>query len=125
MASVFPLANYYTKSAALADNNLTTIYTAGDEGELAFDVTGISVAASTANADTCTIIRHQARDNTDYTLVFKGPVEADFPLQIEGLPIHLSPGDIIKAQATAGATHTLHIHVTGQKTTRSPKTDSK
>lgn len=120
MASVFPNANYFTKSGALADNNLTTVYTCQDQGEEYAEVTGISVAASTANADTCSVYRRQASDTTDYALVFKGPVEADFPLQIEGLPIHLTKGDSIKLQATAGATHTLHYHITIHKMTRSP-----
>jgi hypothetical protein len=119
MASVFPLANYYTKHVAIADNTLDTIYTCGDQGELAFDVTGLSVTATTANADTCSL--YHTVGGTDFCLVFKGPVEADYPLQIEGLPIHMVPGDIIKAQATAGGTHTLHVHISGQKTTRSPK----
>jgi len=120
VSAVFPLTSYYTKSVALSSNALTTIYTCGEQQELAFDVTGISVAATSANADTCTIIRRQTLDSTDYTLVFLGPVEADYPLQLEGLPIHLVPGDIIKAQATAGATHTLHVHLSGIKTTRTP-----
>ncbi len=121
MASVFPLAGYFTKSVALSTNNATTIYTCGDEKELAFDVTGLSVAATTANADTCTLTRFSVIDNVTYTLVFLGSVEADFPLQVEGLPIHMVVGDIIKATATAGATHTLHAHISGVKTTRSTK----
>src|SRR5258708_3419932 len=105
MASVHPLSNYYTKHVALSSNAKTTIYTCGDNGELAFDVTGLSVSASTANADTCTLIHYTIVDTTEYTLVFLGPVEADYPLQLEGLPIHMVVGDIIKATATAGATH--------------------
>ncbi len=120
MSSVFPLAPYHTKSKALTDNTQTTVYTCGDEKELAFDVTGLSVVATTANADTCTLERFSAIDSATYTLVFKGVVEADFPLQLEGLPIHMVVGDIIKATATAGATHTLHVHISGVKTTRSP-----
>lgn len=120
MATVFPNGSYWTKSVALADNNKTTIYTCGDQGEEAADVTGLSVAATTANADTCTLIRLQASDATEYTLVFKGPVEADYPLQIEGLPIHLTKGEAIKATATAGATHTLHVHISINKQTRTP-----
>ncbi len=118
MASVFPLAGYHTKSVALANNNQTAVYTCGAEKELAFDVTGLSCAATTANADTCTFERFSVIDNATYTLVFKGPVEADFPLQIEGLPIHMVPGDIIYATATAGSTHPLHAHISGVKTTR-------
>lgn len=121
MSSVFPLSNYFTKSVPLADNNLDTIYTCGEQGEISFDVTGLSVAATTANADTCTLVRYQQSDTTNYTLVFKGPVEADYPLQLEGLPIHLVPGDIIKAQATAGGTHTLHVHISGLRRVRDPK----
>ena len=118
MASVFPLSNYYTKSLALSDNNLTTLYTCGDQSELAFDVTGLSVSATTANADTCSV--YHTVGGTNFCFVFKGPVEADFPLQIEGLPIHMVPGDIIKVQATAGATNALHAHISGIKTTRTP-----
>ncbi len=118
MSSVFPLANYHTKRVALTDNTLTTIYTCGDEGEIAYDVTGLSVTATTANADTCSL--YDRNGGTDWCLCFKGVVEADFPLQIEGLPIHLIAGDIIKAQATAGATHTLHVHLSGVKTVRAP-----
>ncbi len=121
MASVFPLANYYTLHKALTDNNETVIYTCGDQKELAFDVTGLSVSATTANADTVTLVHYTLVDTTKYTLVFKGPVEADFPLQIEGLPIHMVVGDVIYATATAGATHTLHAHISGVKTTRSTK----
>ncbi len=116
MASVFPLSNYLTKHVALSDNNLTTVYTNGDDGEIAFDVTGLSVAATTANADTCSL--YHASGGTDWVLVFKGVVEADFPLQIEGLPIHLKGTDAIKAAATAGATHTLHVSLSGIKTVR-------
>ena len=104
--------NYFTKAGALSDNNLTTVYTCGDQGEKQAEVTGITVAASTANADTCTVKRRQASDSTDYTIVFKGVVEADYPLQIEGLPIHLTTGESIKLQATAGATNALHYHIT-------------
>jgi hypothetical protein len=111
-------ANYHTKSGSLSTNNLTTVYTCGDANEEFADVTGISVAASTANADTCTVKRLQATDATDYTIVFRGVVEADFPLQIEGLPIHLTKGDAIKLQATAGASNALHYHITIAKTTR-------
>ncbi len=113
-------ASYFTKSGALADNNSTTVYTCGDQGEKYADVTGISVVASTANADTCSVYRRQASDTTDYALVFKGPVEADFGLQIEGLPIHLTTGDSIKLTATAGATHTLHYHISINKITSTP-----
>lgn len=120
MASVFPSASYNTKSGALTDNTLVTAYTCGDQGESYADVTGISVVASTANADTCSIYRHQASDNADYALVFKGPVEADFGLQLEGLPIHLTTGDAIKLQAAAGATHTLHYHISLNKITKTP-----
>ncbi len=121
MSSVFPLAGYHTKSKALTTNNQTVLYTCNEQTELAFDVTGLSCAATTANADTCTFERYSIVDNVTYTLVFKGPVEADYPLQIEGLPIHMVPGDIIYATATAGATHTLHAHISGVKTTRSTK----
>ena len=121
MASVFPLSSYFTKSVALANNSQTILYTCGADKELAFDVTGLSIVAITANADTATLERFSVIDNATYTLVFKGPVEADFPLQIEGLPIHMVPGDIIYATATAGSTHTLHAHISGVKTTRSPK----
>jgi len=120
MASVFPTGSYFTKSGALADNNLTTVYTVGDQGEKYADVVGITVAASAAFADTCSVYRRQASDTTDYALVFKGAVEADFPLQIEGLPIHLTAGDLIKLQATAGATHTLHYHISINKITSTP-----
>lgn len=120
MASVFPLANYHTKSVALSTTSLTTIYTCGDAQELAFDVTGLSAVASDGNADTVTFHRFSVIDNATYILVFHGAVEADFPLQIEGLPIHMVPGDIIKATATAGGTHTVHVHISGVKTTRSP-----
>ncbi len=118
MASVFPLSNYHTKRVALSTNNLTTIYTCGDEGELAYDVTGLSVSATTAFADTCSL--YDVNGGTAWCLVFKGPVEADYPLQLEGLPVHLIVGDIIKAQATNGAVHTLHVHLSGVKLTRSP-----
>ncbi len=116
MASVFPLSSYVTKHVALSDNNLTTVYTNGDEGEVAFDVTGLSVAATAAFADTCSL--YHASGGTDWVLVFKGPVEADFPLQLEGLPIHLKGTDAIKATASAGATHTLHVSMSGVKTVR-------
>lgn len=118
MAAVQPLANYHTKRVALTGNTLTTIYTCGDDGEIAYDVTGVLVSATTAFADTCSL--YDTSGGTDWCIVFKGPVEADFPLQIEGLPIHLVPGEVIKAQATAGATHTLHVHLSGVKTVRAP-----
>jgi hypothetical protein len=119
MASVFPRTSYFTKHVALTTNALTTIYTCGDSQELAFDVTGLSVSATTAFADTVSL--YHTVGGTDWCLVFLGPVEADYPLQLEGLPIHLVPGDIIKAQATAGATHTLHVHLSGLRTTRTPE----
>jgi hypothetical protein len=100
----------------------TTIYTAGDQQELAFDVTGLSATASDGTADTVTFIHQTAVDATEYVLVFKGPVETDYPLQIEGLPIHMVPGDIIKATATlASGSHPTHIHISGIKTTRTPE----
>lgn len=120
MAAVQAAVNYYTKSVALANNSQTVLYTCGTDKELAFDVTGISVAATSANADTATLERYSVIDNATYTLVYRGPVEADYPLQLEGLPIHMVPGDIIYVTATAGATHALHAHVSGVKTTRTP-----
>jgi len=123
MASVFPLASYYTKSLALTSTAKTTVYTCGDQAELAFDVTGLSAVASDGTADKVTFIRYQAADATEYVLVFNGPVETDYPLQLEGLPIHLVPGDAIKATSNgASGTHPTHVHISGQKTTRSPKT---
>lgn len=113
-------ASYVTISGALASDNLTTVYTCGDQKETYADVTGILVAASTANADTCSVYRHQASDNTDYALVFKGPVEVDFGLQLEGLPVHLTTGDAIKLQATDGVTHPLHYHISLNKITKTP-----
>ena len=122
MASVFPLASYYTKSLALTSTAKTTVYTCGDQAELAFDVTGLSAVASDGTADKVTFIRYQAADATEYVLVFNGPVETDYPLQLEGLPIHLVPGDAIKATSNgASGTHPTHVHISGQKTTRSPK----
>ena len=120
MASVFPLANYFTKHLALTANSLTTLYTCGDEGELVFDVTGLSISATTANADTCSI--YHTVGGTDFCLVFRGPIEPDFPLQLEGLPIHMRSGEIIKVTPTAAATNTLHAHISGVKTTRGPDT---
>ena len=122
MASVFPLASYYTKSLSLTSTAKTIVYTCGDQAELAFDVTGLSAVASDGTADKVTFIRYQAADATEYVLVFNGPVETDYPLQLEGLPIHLVPGDAIKAQSNgASGSHPTHIHISGQKTTRSPK----
>jgi hypothetical protein len=123
VASVFPLASYYTKSLSLTNTTKTTVYTCGDQAELAFDVTGLSAVASDGTADKVTFIRYQAADATEYVLVFNGPVETDYPLQLEGLPIHLVPGDAIKATSSgASGAHPTHIHISGQKTTRSPKT---
>ncbi len=123
MASVFPLASYYTKSLALTSTAKTTVYTCGDQGELAFDVTGLAAVASDGTADRVTFIRLQASDATEYVLVCNGAVESDYPLQLEGLPIHLVPGDAIKAVSTgASGAHPTHVHITGVKTTRSPKT---
>ncbi len=123
MAAVQDHANYFTKHLALTTNNITTVYTCGDQGELAFDLTGLMVAATTANSDTCSL--YVTNGGTDWVLVYKGVVEADFPLQLEGLPVHLAVGDIIKATATTGATYTLHVHMSGLKTTRSPGSDSR
>ena len=123
MTAVFPLASYFTKSLSLTSTSKTTMYTCGDQAELAFDVTGLSAVASDGTADKVTFIRYQAADATEYVLVFNGPVETDYPLQLEGLPIHLVPGDAIKAQSNgASGSHPTHIHISGQKTTRSPKT---
>lgn len=123
MAAVQVLANYWTKHKALTDNTLTTVYTCGEQGELAFDVTDIEVSATTANADTCSL--YHSSGGTDWCLVFLGAVGAAVPLAFEGKPIHMVPGDIIKAQATAGATHTLHAMVCGLKLTHSPTKDAR
>ena len=123
MASVFPTGNYFTKSVALSTNSKTTIYTCGDQQEVAADVTGIVCVASDGNADTVSVIRYQSSDTTEYMLVYHGAVEADYPLQIEGLPIHLGPGDAIKATASNAATHAVHVHISVNLTTRSPKKD--
>lgn len=120
MASVFPLANYYTKHVSLTATSKATIYTCGDQQELAFDVTGLSATASDGTADTVTLIHQTAVNSTEYVLVFKGPVESDYPLQIEGLPLHMVPGDVIKAQSSgASGSHPTHVHLSGVKTTRS------
>jgi hypothetical protein len=116
-ASIFPGTSYFTKRVALSTNALTVIYQCGEQGELAFDITGLSVSPTTANTDTCSL--YDSSGGTDWCIVFLGAVGA-VPLQVDGLPIHLVPGDIIKAAATAGATHALHVHLTGQKTTRTP-----
>ncbi len=124
-ASVFVGGNYYTIHKALTTNNETAVYTCGDQKELAFDVTSIWVSATTANADTVTIVHYTLVDTTKYTIVFKGIVGANVPLQIEGLPVvHMVVGDIIYATATAGATNNLHVHFTGLKTNRSPERGS-
>jgi hypothetical protein len=123
MAAVFPLASYYTKSLALTSTTKTIVYTCGDQGELGFDVTGLAAVASDGTADKVTFIRYQAADAAEYVLVCNGAVETDYPLQLEGLPIHLVPGDAIKATSNgASGAHPTHIHISGQKTTRSPKT---
>ena len=115
MSAVFPLASYFTKSLSLTSTSKTTMYTCGDQAELAFDVTGLSAVASDGTADKVTFIRYQAADATEYVLVFNGPVETDYPLQLEGLPIHLVPGDAIKAQSNgASGSHPTHIHISGQ-----------
>lgn len=118
MASVHPNVSYYTKRTALTTNALTTIYTCGDQQELAYDVTGISVAATSANADVCSLYINSG--GSDWCIVFQGPVEIGFPLQIEGLPIHLVPGEFIRAIAANAATNILHVHVSGLRTTRTP-----
>ncbi len=118
MASVFPLSNYLTKHVALSSTAIATVYTNGDDGEIAFDVTSISVAATTANADTCSV--YHSSGGTDWVLVFKGVVEADFPLQIEGMPIHMKSTDAIKAAATAGNVNALHVSLSGVKIVRAP-----
>ena len=121
MASVFPTGNYFTKSLALTTTSKTTIYTCADQGEIAADVTGISFASADGNADTVTVVRYQTSDSSEYVLIYHGPIEADYPLQIEGLPIHLGPGDAIKATASNAATHNVHVHISINKTTRSPE----
>jgi hypothetical protein len=118
VASVHPNVSYYTKRTALTTNALTTIYTCGDQQELAYDVTGISVAATSANADVCSLYINSG--GSDWCIVFQGPVEIGFPLQIEGLPIHLVPGEFIRAIAANAATNILHVHVSGLRTTRTP-----
>jgi hypothetical protein len=121
MASVFPLANYYTKHVSLTGTSKTTIYTCGDQQELAFDVTGLSATAADGTADTVTLIHQTVVDSTEYVLVYRGAVESDYPLQIEGLPLHMVPGDVIKAQSSgASVSHPTHVHLSGVKTTRSP-----
>ncbi len=120
MASVFPLANYYTKHKLLSTATAVTVYTCGDEGEIAFDLTGISVSAKSAFADTCTVEIFSVVDNVTYTLVNLGPIEADFPLQLELIPIHMVKGDIVKCTGTGAATHNLDAHVSGVKTMRTP-----
>jgi hypothetical protein len=123
MSSVFPLANYYTKSLALTGTTKTTVYTCGEQGELGFDVTGLSAVASDGTADRVTFVRLQAADASEYVLVCNGAVETDYPLQLEGLPIHLVPGDAIKATSSgASGAHPTHVHISGIKLTRSPKT---
>jgi hypothetical protein len=125
MASVFPKTSYYTKHVSLTTTTKTTIYTAGDQQELAFDVTGLSATASDGTADTVTFIHYTIVDTTEYVLVYRGPVETDYPLQIEGLPLHMVPGDIIKATSTlATGSHPTHIHISGIKTTRTPEPKS-
>lgn len=119
MAAVFPSGSYYTKGVSLTGTTKTTIYTAGDQQEKAFDITGLSAVASDGTADTLSFF--VTLNGTEFVIVFKGPVETDYPLQIEGLPIHLESGDIIKATSTnASASHPTHVLISGVKTTRSP-----
>ena len=40
----------------------------------------------------------------------------------QALPLHMVPGDVIKAQSTgASVSHPTHVHLSGVKTTRSPE----
>lgn len=111
--------NYYTKAVSLTSTSKTTIYTCGDQGELAFDVTGLTAVASDGTADTVTF--HATLNGTEYVLIYQGTVEANFPLTVEGLPVHLATGDIIKATSgAASGSHPTHIFVSGQKTVRAP-----
>lgn len=120
MASVFPLGNYHTKHLALTGTSKTDFYTCGDQAELAFDVTGLSATAADGTADTVTFIHETG--GTEFVLVFRGPVETDYPLQIEGLPLHMIVGDKIKVQSTlASASHPTHAHISGVMTVRSPE----
>jgi hypothetical protein len=119
VSSVFPLAQYHTKSVALASTTKTTIYQCGDQGELAFDVTSLIATASDGTADSVTFSRLQHSDNAEYVIIYRGAVAANYPLMLEGMPIHMVPGEIIYATSVgASAAHPTHIHISGAKTTR-------
>jgi hypothetical protein len=119
VASVFPLSQYHTKSVALTSTAKTTIYTCGEQGELAFDVTALSATASDGTADSVSFSRLQHSDNTEYVIVYRAAVAANYPLMLEGMPIHMVPGEIIYATSTsANASNPTHIHISGAKTTR-------
>jgi hypothetical protein len=119
MVSVFPLATYHSKSVALTSTAKTVVYTCNEQSELAFDVTALVATASDGTADSVTFSRLQHSDNTEYVIIYRGAVAANYPLMLEGMPIHMVPGEIIYATSTsANASNPTHIHISGAKTTR-------
>jgi len=106
---------------ALTSTTKTTIYTCGEQGELAFDVTWLLAVASDGTPDTISFSRLQHSDGAEYVIVHGVTVAAAAPYSLECMPIHLVPGEVIYATSgSAVVAHPTHIHITGLKMARLP-----
>lgn len=97
--TVLPNTRYRTVYAALANGSKTDVYTC-PSGVWA-DIINVNVCASTGSAGTCTLAAYDVSATTEYVLTYQDAVPAGGSLDVPFYPLHLEPGDILRATGAA------------------------
>ena len=101
MSTVFPQANYQTTVTALANTNKTTVFSV-NAAEESVSVTSISINDATGSAAAGPVIVYITLGTgiTERVFLYRATdLEADWPLEIIGRPIHLKAGGTIAVTA--------------------------
>lgn len=105
--SVQPNTRYRTVYYALANGSKTDVYTAG-AGSYA-DIISVNVCASTGTAGgTITLAAYDVSATTEYVLAYQADVPGTDSLEIPFYPLHMEPGDILRATGAAN----MHLAIT-------------
>ena len=95
------LANtrYQTVPYVLTNGSKTSVYTCPTG--VWSDIINVNVCASAGSAGTITLIFYNASDTVEYTLTYQDTVPAGGSLDVPFYPLHMEPGDILKATGAA------------------------
>ena len=110
MAAVAPRSDYRTEFKALTGGTKTDCFTVPTG--FWWDVTALSVCASTGSAGTATIAIFDNSASTEFVLRYTDEVPATAALEYEGLPMHLEAGDIIRVTG-ANLQHVFCTYILG------------